>query len=407
MRKLLLYLKPYWKKALLALTLLWIVTALNLTPPYITKTMIDDIFPNQKYQLFMYMIVALALVYIFRAIFLGFRVYLIQWIGQKVTRDLRSEVYAHIQKLSINYYNTNRTGKIMNRVTTDTGRLQNFLVNGMQMMLNHLFTIIFIGIILISMDWQLALISLSPVPIIVGLTLVFANKIHKIFHRIWRRLGNMKAILGDTIPGIKIVKAFTKENEEISKFDDSLNEVFKEQMKATKARSLFRPAMSVSTAIGAVLIWGYGGYNVLTGTERLTLGVLVAFIAYMWRFYNPVLALARLSGQYEQAITSAERVFNILDIEPETDEHTHSNLILDKDQLRGEITFENVSFTYDGDDEEVLTDINLKVKPSQTIGLVGPTGAGKTTFVNLLPRFYDVSDGSIKVDDEDIRDYDL
>ncbi|MFW5981143.1 MAG: ABC transporter ATP-binding protein [bacterium] len=403
------YLKPYWKRSVLSLVFLLIVTALNLTPPYITRIMIDDVFPTVdregNYQLFIYMVIALASAYILRSVFQGFRVYMIQWLGQKVTMDLRSQVYSHIQKLSINYYNTNRTGKIMNRVTTDTGRLQQFLVEGLQMMLNHVFTIIGIGVILFLMDWRLALIALSPVPIILVLTLYFAEHIHKIFHRIWRRVGSMKAILGDTIPGIKIVKAFTKENAEIRKFDTSLNEVFSEQMKATKARSLFRPAMSFSTAVGAVLIWAYGGYNVLAGTGRLSLGVLVAFVSYMWQFYNPVLALARLSGQYERAITSAERVFNVIDIEPESDDYTHSNI--KAESVKGEIQFENVSFKYEGDDEQVLKDINLKVKPGQTIGLVGPTGAGKTTFVNLLPRFYDINQGSIKLDDEDLRDYDL
>lgn len=401
------YLKPYWKRAIVAFILLITVTLLSQTPPFITKVMIDDVFPNENYQLFINMVAILAGVYITRAVLIGFRVYLIQWLGQKITRDLRSKVYAHIQKLSINYYNTNRTGKIMNRVTTDTGRLKNFLVNGLQMMLNHLFTVIIIGAILFSMDWQLALISLAPIPLIIVMTIIFASKIHRIFHRIWRRVGNMKAILGDTIPGIKVVKAFTKEHEEISKFDSSLNEIFDEQMRATRARSLFRPAMSFSTAIGAVLIWSYGGYNVLMGTERLTLGVLVAFVSYMWRIYNPVLALARLSDQYENAVTSAERVFNILDIEPESDEYTHSNLKPAKEDVKGEIEFENVSFKYEGEDEEVLTDINFKGKPGQTIGLVGPTGAGKTTFVNLIPRFYDVTEGSIKLDGVDLRDYDL
>lgn len=405
------YLKPYWKQGVLGLILLWTVTALNLTPPYITRIMIDEVFPTVEhegnYDLFVTMVIILGVVYVSRAIFLGIRTYVVQWLGQKITMDLRSEVYAHIQRLSINYYNTTRTGKIMNRVTSDTARLKNFLVNGLQMMLNHIFTIIGIGIVLFGMDWQLALVALSPIPIIVGLTILFANKIHKIYHRIWRRVGTMKAILGDTIPGIKVVKAFTKENEEINKFDAQLNEVFTEQMEATKARSLFRPAMTFSTAIGAIIIWGYGGYNVLEGTGRLTLGVLVAFVSYMWRFYNPVRALARLSGQFEKAITSAERVFNILDIEPETDEYSHSNIKLEKKELNGEVEFENVTFRYEGEDEEVLNDISVTVEPGQTVGLVGPTGAGKTTFVNLIPRFYDVNEGAIKLDGTDLRDYDL
>ncbi|MFW5980463.1 MAG: ABC transporter transmembrane domain-containing protein [Halanaerobiaceae bacterium] len=406
------YLKPYWKQAIFGLIMLWTVTALNLAPPYITRTMIDNVFPNQanpegNYDLFILMVGILAGIYLFRALFVGVRTYVIQWIGQKVTMDLRSKVYAHIQQLSIDYYTSNRTGKIMNRVTTDTARLKNFLVEGLQQTLQHIFVIIGIIIILFSLDWQLALMSLFPIPLIIGMTVVFANKIHLIYHRIWRRIGDMKAILGDTIPGIKVVKAFTKENEEINKFDLQLGEVFSEQMEATKARSIFRPAMVFSTSIGAIIIWGYGGYNVLEGTGRLTLGTLVAFISYMWRFYNPIRALARLSDRFESAITSAERIFNIMDIEPETDEYNHSNITMEEEELQGEVEFENVSFKYEGEDEEVLTSINVKVEAGETVGLVGPTGAGKTTFVNLIPRFYDINNGKIKLDGNDLRDYEL
>jgi len=401
------YLKPYWKLALIGLLLLWGVTALNQATPYITIILLDDILPEGNLELFYVILIALIAIYISKAVFIGIRTYIIQYVGQRLTMDLRSQVYAHVQKLSINYYDTNRTGKIMNRVTTDTGRLQTFLVEGLQQLLNHLFSIIFIIIILLSLDWRLALLSLSPVPIIIGLTIVFANTIHLIYHRVWRRVGNMKAILGDTIPGVKVVKAFTKENEEINKFDKSLDELFSEQMNATKARSLFSPAMSVATSIGAIIIWGYGGYHVVTGTGRLTDGMLIGFIQYMWRFYNPVQALARLSGQYESAITSAERVFNVLDIEPETDEFSRKNIQKAHDEIEGRVAFENVSFHYEGEDEEVLQNVNLEVEPGQTIGLVGPTGAGKTTFVNLIPRFYDISKGKITLDGHDIRDYDL
>ena len=399
------FLKPYWGRALIGLLLLWTVTALNQLTPYLTRVLIDDVLPEQNYDLFYVIIISLIGIHLSKALFIGVRTYLIQYVGQRLTLDLRSKVFSHIQKLNMNYFDTNRTGKIMNRVTTDTGRLQRFMVEGLQQLLNHIFTIGIIITILLLMDWRLALISLSPIPIIIILTIVFANKIHLIYHRVWRRIGDMKAIIGDTIPGAKVVKAFTKEHEEIDKFDSQLEDLFDEEMRATKARSLFHPGMSISTAIGALIIWGYGGLQTMEGI--VTTGTLVAFTQYMWRFYNPVQQLARLSGQYERAITSAERVFNVLDMEPETDEYNQKNITKNSEKITGEVAFENVSFQYQGEDERVLTDINLIVEPGQTIGLVGPTGAGKTTFVNLIPRFYEISQGQIKLDGIDLRDYDL
>jgi len=400
------YLKPYWKQAGVALLLLLGLTVLNLAPPYITRLMIDSVFPNRNVTLFTVLIGSLIGVYVFRALFRGLRTYVMSWLGQRITLDLRSKVFSHIQKLNMNYYDKNRTGKIMNRVTTDTARVRRFLTQGLQQTLNHLFKVIGIVVILFTMNWQLALMALAPVPLVMFLTVVFANKIHKVFHRVWRRVSTMKAILGDTIPGVKVVKAFTKENEEIRKFDDQLEEVFSSRLDAAKARSFFRPAMTFSTALGALIIWIWGGYNVLMNTGLLTLGTLVAFVSYMWKFFNPIKALARLSGKFESAITSAERVFSVLDIEPEMELSSPSSQ--SGREVRGQVTFEDVSFQYEaGQESEVLSEINLEVEPGETIGLVGPTGAGKTTFVNLIPRFYDVKEGEIKLDGKNIKDFDL
>ncbi|MFW6308419.1 MAG: ABC transporter ATP-binding protein [bacterium] len=399
------YLIPYWGRALVALLLLLAVSGLNQVYPLITRTLLDDVLVEQNYSLFYKLIGALVFIYIGKAIFIGIRTYFLEYVGYRLTMDLRSEVYSHLQKLSMNYYDTNRTGKIINRVSTDTGRLRRFMVEGIQQLLNNMFTVIVIISIMLSMNWQLALISLSPIPLVLVFTIIFRSKIHLVYHRIWRRLGDLKAIIGDTVPGVKVVKAFTKEEAEINRFDSQLNDLLGEEVNAAKIRSIFYPAMSISTSLGALIIWWYGGLR--TMDEIITVGTLVAFTQYMAGFYQPVQALARLTGMYEEAITSAERVFNVLDMEPETDEYDQQNITKEPEELKGEVEFDNVTFQYEGEDENVLQNVNITVKPGQTIGLVGPTGAGKTTFVNLIPRFYEVTRGKIKLDGIDIRDYDL
>ncbi len=401
-RRLLGYLQPYrWKVLLMLLTTL-IYTVLTLVPPYLQKIMIDDVIRRSRLDYLKWIVLVIFGSSLLSALFEGLRSYQLAWLGQKIVYDLRSQVYAHLQSLGLAYYDKRQTGAIMNRVTGDTSSIQNFIVSGIQETIVQVFTLIAIAVILFVQDWQLALIVLLPTPFIFFGTKIFGKRIHKLYHRIWRRRSNMSAVLGGAIPGIKVVKAFTQERYETEKFQEALEDYFHEEVRAIKYRSTFFPLISLATSIGAVLIWGYGGYRVIA-VRDISLGTLTAFIGYMWRFYQPITTLSHLNEQYEGAITAAERVFEILDHQSEFRQVKSAEKAV---PVRGEITFHHVSFYYEAG-EEVLKDINLHIHDGELIGLVGSSGAGKSTLVNLIPRFYEATEGEILLDGVNIEDMDL
>ncbi|HZK34014.1 MAG TPA: ABC transporter ATP-binding protein [Bacillota bacterium] len=403
LKRLLAYLKPYKGKVILMLLTTFTFAGLNLIPPLMQKVMIDNVIAGLRLDLLKWVVLGIFAIHLLSSVFMGLRSYQLSWLGQKVIYDLRNQVYKHLQKLSLSYFDRRQTGAIMNRVTGDTQSIQHFIVNGIQEAIVQMFTLVIIAIILFVMDWQLALIVILPTPFIFYGTKFFRKRIHRIYHRIWRRRSNMSAVLGGAIPGIKVVKAFSQEYQEADKFEFALTDYFNEEVRAMKYRAIFFPIISLATSIGAVLIWGYGGYRVIGPMSDLSLGTLTAFIGYMWRFYQPIHSLSHLSEQFEGATTAAERVFEILDHQAELAQLEEEAA---EDELEGEIEFKDVSFYYNVG-EEVLKKINLHIKPGEMIGLVGSSGAGKSTLVNLIPRFYEATEGNIYVDKKDINDYEL
>ncbi len=405
------YLLPYKKIALVSFSLTLLVTGLQLVPPYLTKQLIDNAIGQTDFTVLWIIVGSILLIHAISSLSNGIRTYLMAWLGQKVIFDLRTQLYQHLQRLSISYYDKRQTGAIMSRITGDTNHLQHFIVQGFQEAIVQVLTLVLIGVILFIMDWQLALMALLPMPFVFMATKVFLKRIHKIYHRVWRRHASMNAVLGDTIPGIRVVKAFAQENQESERFAQKTAEVFLESVNAAKLWSTFFPAMGFVTSLGAIVIWGYGGYHVIADkinevpleAQRLTTGDLVAFITYMWMFYGPVQFLSRLSDAFQQATTASERVFEILDTTPEI---IYSKDAVVLNDIKGEIEFNNVCFSYEGGDE-VLNNIDVKIEAGQMIGLVGSSGSGKSTLSNLITRFYDATEGNVKIDGVDIRRIDL
>ncbi len=396
--RLLSYNKPHLRLAAAGFLLAVLFTFLNLLPPYLMKILIDDAIMNANLTLLVWLVTTLVVVYLIRAVATSGRSYLLGKLGQKIIVDLRRKLYEHLQVLSLSFYDKNETGRIMSRVMSDTDRVQYFLTWGAQQLFMDVMVLAFISAILFSLNWQLALIVLTPTPVLVLGTKLFSRKIHGIYHKAWRKWADLSAMLADTVPGVAVVKAFSQENREISKFRKKTSELYDVNVKISFLEGLFFPLVGFVMTLGAVGVWWFGGRQILSGS--LTLGVLTAFISYTWRFYEPIGRLSNLSSLLLRASTSAERIFEVFDTRP--DVHNSPNAI-ELPTLNGHIEFDNVSFAYETG-ETVLKNINLDILPGQRIGLVGPSGAGKTTLAKLILRFYDPTSGKITIDRYDLRE---
>jgi ATP-binding cassette subfamily B protein len=402
-RRIFRYLKPYYLVAVVSTLLLVTNGALSMVQPSLTGKLVDEVLIEHDLYRLRLMVILLGLAHLFNAVFSGTRTYLITWLGQSIVRDMRSDVFEHLQYLRMEFYDSVRTGALMSRVTNDTQTLQNFIVQSAQNLLYEVVMCIGVGIILFRYDWRLAAMTLVPMPLIVLGTRVFSRKIHGTYRRIWVRRALMNSVLADAIPGIQVVKSFVQEPREVGKFDQRSDQLLDRHLEAARLRGVFMPFLNFATAFGTLIIWGYGGYLVISGSG-LTVGDLVAFLYYLNQFYNPLRNLSAFSDVVQQAATAAERIFEVLDTEPESHKGDHQRII--PATIEGTIEFRDVHFSYDSS-EQVLTGINVKINAGEMIGLVGSSGSGKTTMANLIPRLYDPTAGTILIDGHDIRELDL
>ncbi len=397
------YLKPYYLAAIGSTLLLIGNGALSMVQPYLTGKLVDEVLIEHDLVRLRLMVILLGSAHLLNAVFSGTRTYLITWLGQSIVRDMRSDVFEHLQYLRMEFYDSVRTGALMSRVTNDTQTLQGFIVQSAQNLLYEVVMCVGVGIILFRYDWRLAAMTLIPMPMIVIGTRVFSKRIQGTYRRIWVRRALMNSVLADAIPGIQVVKSFIQEPREVKKFDQRSDELLDRHVEAARLRGVFMPFLTFATALGTLIIWGYGGYMVIKGSG-LTVGDLVAFLYYLNQFYSPLRNLSAFSDVVQQAATAAERIFEVLDTKPEGLKESGKNIKLDK--IEGSIEFVNVHFSYDSS-EQVLNGINVKINPGEMIGLVGASGSGKTTMANLIPRLYEPTAGKIIVDGHDARDLDL
>ena len=390
------YLRPHWYLVLIGLILSIAITGLNLAPPSLLKTLIDQVVVNKQESALRNLTLLLISIYATNTILGIVQNYSLSLLSQKLVYSMRKDLYAHVQELSMSFYDKMSTGRVISRITDDIGRVQWFLVWGIPSLVINILSIIGIGMIIFTMDYRLSLFALLPFPlIIVGLPR-FRSRARIVYHKAWRKWADLSSLLVDTIPGISIVKSFAKEKEEVNRLVEKMNEVVNANMDTTKLHLGFFPLLGFVSSAGAAIVWYVGGLHVIEGD--ITPGTLVAFVSYMWMFYGPIQTVTNLAEPLQQAITSGERVLEILRVDPAIKDAPDA-----KDfEIKGDIKFEHVTFGYEPF-IPVLKDVSFEIKAGQMIGIIGQSGSGKTTITKLLLRFYDVNEGRILIDGVDIR----
>ena len=400
------YLKPYWKQTLIVWLLLLASMALNLIPPYLNRPLIDDVLvpkgtsaaADERLVLLGLLVLALFGARILGQTVLIVRGRILAGLAAHLSHDLRTQLYRRLQLLSLRFFDKQQTGAMMTRVIQDTESLKASLLDAVPDLVVHGLTFLGICTVLFVMDWQLALLVIVPIPIVILLSRVFWKRIRRLWQNVWASRQGLSASLNDSLSGIRVVKAFAQEDQEVQRFTSSSHDLSLAEGTAERTHVTLFPLLGLIVGLGSLVVWYAGGRKVI-GTE-ITLGTLMTFLAYLAMFYGPLQSLTRMAEWLVRSLTSAERVFEILDREPDVKEPLHPVAL---PRVQGRVEFRNVSFGYVRH-KPVIRDFSLDVAPGEMIGLVGHSGAGKSTTINLLCRFYDVDQGQILVDGVDIRE---
>ena len=407
-RRLLGYLKPYRRQLTLGMGAATVITLVSLVPPYLAGLLIDHVVrPAQAgtlplaraWTIAWIAIAAMAVVYLVKQAAAYVRLRLMAILGEWVARDLRDALYEHIQRLSLAFFSRKRTGSLITRVSADTDRLWEFLAFGIVDVSLSLVQLTGLGAVLLTLDWRLGLVMTLPVPLFCWVIYRHGENIARLFIRAWRKWSRVTDVLSDTIPGIRVVKAFNQEQREIERFGERNEDVTAEFNRIHASWTTFWPLLVLGVHAMTVTVWAFAVPRLLGGGEPLPVGTFVSFLLYTTMFLGPIDVIGQMARTINRATTSAHRVFEVLDTEPEVRDLAEPVRL---EPVHGRVTFEQVTFGYDGV-RQVLRGMSFDVAPGELVGLVGPSGGGKTTIVNLIARFYDVTGGTIRIDGIDLR----
>jgi ABC-type multidrug transport system fused ATPase/permease subunit len=392
------YVRPYWKTLVVVSALLLLRTGLSLLPPLVQKQVVDQVIAERNLSTLALLIAALIGIYALSQVVDFGDLYLRHAVGERFIFDLRVRLYDHLQQLSLAFYERTSTGELMSRVTNDVNALEQFVTHGVALTAVDLLRLLGASVVLLVLNWRLALVILIPLPVMGGGLWIFNHRARPIYRRVRDRLGDINASLQDKLTGIRVVQAFDREEEESRHFREVSRDYFRERVEAIRTWSVFFPALHFVSALGGALVLGFGARLVVN--EQLTLGTLVAFLSYIISFYEPLRRLTEVDNTFQQAIAAGERIFELLDTESEIQDAPEATALED---IEGEVVFEHVHFRY-GEGDKVLKDVSFHIAPGEMVALVGPSGAGKTSIANLLCRFYDPESGRVLVDGHDLRD---
>jgi ATP-binding cassette subfamily B protein len=391
--------KPRAGAILLGFLLTLLSTAVGLIPPYMSVPLLNNVLiPRTNWHQVPWYLLGLAGAAILTWLLSWARTYVIAWVSERIAADLRNVTYEHLQRLSLEYYGGKRTGDLIARLSSDTDRICNFLSMNLLDFATDVLMITLTAVMLFYLDPILALATLLPFPLIAWLVHQVRNRLRHGVQRGGRAWSDMTSVLADTIPGIRVVKAFAQEQREVDRFRAANDYVLHANDRVNDTWSFFGPMVNLLTQFGLLIVWAFGAWRVYLGS--IDAGILVGFQLYISRFYVRLEAMSRMVQATQRAATSTHRLFEILDRVPSVAEPARP---VRPGRLKGAIEFRNVSFRHGH--RTILDEINLAIQPGEMIGVVGPTGAGKSTLINLVCRFYDVGDGAILVDGQDVRSF--
>ncbi|OGU83456.1 MAG: antibiotic ABC transporter ATP-binding protein [Stygiobacter sp. RIFOXYC12_FULL_38_8] len=398
MRRLLTYIKPYKKYIILAIILNIVVSALGPLRPYLSKIAFDDKIQNKDFNGLLVVCAILLGSLMLQALIQYFLTYYTELTGQKIVYDLRIQLFSHVQKLALKYFDKTPVGRTVTRVTNDVDSLNDMFSSGIVSIFSDIFSIVWIFIFMFAMSWDLSLVTLAVLPALIYATFLFRKKVRENYRDVRKHLARLNSFMQERITGMNVVQIFAKEKEELKNFS-SINKDNKDvNIQSVFYHAVFFPVVEMLSVISVALIIWYGGGEVIQ--KNLTIGVLLAFLQYTEMFWRPVRDLSDKYNILQTAMASSERIFKLLDDNTIIKNPSEPKTIK---SIKGEVEFKNVWFAYNPE-EYVLRNVSFKINPGERIAIVGATGAGKTSIINIFTRFYDIQQGSITLDGIDIRD---
>jgi ATP-binding cassette subfamily B protein len=403
LRRLMRFVKPYKMRFYLVVFLTISIGLLSPVRPILVQYTLDNDVANGDYLGMVWMIGLLFGLLFLQSIVQYAHTYLSGWLGQQVIRDIRTKLYDHLIHLRLKFYDKTPIGRLVTRTISDVETLADVFSEGLAAMISDLLQIVFILVIMFVTDWRLSLLSLSTIPLMLISTYIFKEKIKVAFNDVRNAVANLNTFVQEHITGMNIVQIFASEKREFEKFKDINKEHRDANLRSVLYYSIYFPVAEIIAAAGIGLLVWYGAKGVLhTADTGITIGKLIAFIMYIQMFFRPIRMIADRYNTLQMGIVSSSRILNLLDDQT----YIQQNGTYTPTQIRGDVAFEDVWFAYT-DEQYVLKGINLSIKSGETIALVGATGAGKSSIINLLNRFYEINKGEIKVDGHDIRQYEL
>ncbi|MEJ6950557.1 ABC transporter ATP-binding protein [Natronospora cellulosivora (SeqCode)] len=397
-RRLLTYLKPYKLNVFLALFLMFIARGAQLTGPYLTMLAIDHYMPESNVRGLLIVAFAFLLLNLVSSICIKYRVLITNKTGHGVIKTLRKEIFTHIQNLSFSYFDSLPAGKLITRVMNNVNTLENMLKNGAIDLIIDFFTLFIILFIMFNMHFRLSIIALSVTPILISIIFMMKNKIRVRWQNVEKKGSNVNAYIHESLTGMKITQSFVREEKNSNIFHELLDSYKQNWMKAVMLTHSVFPTVMIINTLSAILLYTVGIRYLSMGI--VTVGTLIALSQYIWRFWEPVINLSNFYNQILIANSAAERVFQVIDTEPDIKDKKNA---IELPDIKGKVEFKNVTFSYE-EGVKILKNMSFIIEPGETIALVGATGAGKSTIINLMTRFYEIDKGEILLDDINIQD---